>query len=409
MSYIVFIKDKNLKPENIKKGVKILKTMGILEAGGAEVNNQDKTVDSSVLAQYITCDEGYTGLGTVTVNPYSLQSASVKYTQNGSYTINASSGYNGLSTVDISVNVQGNLTPMTFSPDVSTKTYTAPGNYTGYSSVTIEGVTSSIDSNIIAGNIKDGVTILGVTGNYVGEPAEIINQSKSVTPLRTMQVVTKDAGYSGLDDVTVYGVTSSIDSNIQAGNIKSGVNILGVTGNYGGGSAERLSLDLELYNNKAQSILIFDPNKFQFSATSLAAVSKAYFLDNGVSCYGAMSLYYQPNPGGNDYYWPKATTSEYNDWIYYLTLDGDNVGKFIIMNDAQNVSTTIIDSWGGNNVSLDGDTWSNSVDVTNKTTAVYVNGSAGIQLVQSYTYNGNTYSKTYNLVYVDKMSFPEEW
>lgn len=55
-------------------------------------------------------------------------------------------------------------------------------------------------------------------------------QSKSVTPSTSQQKVQPDAGYDGLSDVTVTAVTSSIDDNISAGNIKSGVSILGVTG-----------------------------------------------------------------------------------------------------------------------------------------------------------------------------------
>ena len=34
--------------------------------------------------------------------------------------------------------------------------------------VTVKAVTAAIDANIVAGNIKDGVTILGVTGSYSG-------------------------------------------------------------------------------------------------------------------------------------------------------------------------------------------------------------------------------------------------
>lgn len=34
--------------------------------------------------------------------------------------------------------------------------------------VTVKAVTAAIDSNIKAANIKDGVTILGVTGSYTG-------------------------------------------------------------------------------------------------------------------------------------------------------------------------------------------------------------------------------------------------
>jgi hypothetical protein len=37
------------------------------------------------------------------------------------------------------------------------------------SKVTVEAVTASIDANIVPGNIKSGVTILGVEGTYTGD------------------------------------------------------------------------------------------------------------------------------------------------------------------------------------------------------------------------------------------------
>lgn len=64
-------------------------------------------------------------------------------------------------------------------------------------------------------------------------------QNKAVSPTTSQQSVTADQGYDGLDTVTVGAVTSSIDANITAGNIKKDVSILGVTGTYegsGGGS-----------------------------------------------------------------------------------------------------------------------------------------------------------------------------
>lgn len=51
-------------PENIKKGVTIFNTEGTAEAG-TEINNQDKEITEN--GTY-NADEGYTGLGTVTVN-----------------------------------------------------------------------------------------------------------------------------------------------------------------------------------------------------------------------------------------------------------------------------------------------------------------------------------------------------
>lgn len=53
-------------------------------------------------------------------------------------------------------------------PTTSAQTITAPSGVDGYSPITVSAVSSSIDANITAGNIKNGVTILGVTGNYTG-------------------------------------------------------------------------------------------------------------------------------------------------------------------------------------------------------------------------------------------------
>lgn len=66
------------------------------------------------------------------------------------------------------VNVQPSISSLNVTPTTSAQTITAPQGTDGYSPVNVSAVTSSIDANITAGNIKKDVTILGVTGSYEG-------------------------------------------------------------------------------------------------------------------------------------------------------------------------------------------------------------------------------------------------
>ena len=83
---------------------------------------------------------------------------------------------------------------------------------------------------VLPENIKSGIEILGVQGNVI----PLSGQTKTVTPTTSSQTIVPDTGYNGITEVTVNAVTNSIDNNIQSSNIKNGVSILGVQGNYEG-------------------------------------------------------------------------------------------------------------------------------------------------------------------------------
>ena len=182
-----------------------------------------------------------------------LQSKRVSALTSGPLTVGPDSGYDGLSQVIVNMILRQ---AKTVTPGTADQTVSPDSGYSGLSSVTVEG-----DADLVAGNIKNGVSIFGVQGSYEGVTPSL--QSKSVSPSSSQQVVTPDSGYDGLSQVTVAGaplqtrtvtptaegltvqkssssyyglfkVNVNGDENLVAANIKSGVEIFGVTGTYAG-------------------------------------------------------------------------------------------------------------------------------------------------------------------------------
>ena len=133
--------------------------------GGGSINLQEKNVDSSTSDQEVTPGSGYDGLSKVTVNKYTLDTKTV---------------------------------------DPSTSSQTVNSSADGLSSVTVNAVTSSIDGNIQAGNIKKDITILGVTGTYESTPVQPVLQDVSVNYSQNgSYTLEASSGYDGLGTVDI--------------------------------------------------------------------------------------------------------------------------------------------------------------------------------------------------------------
>lgn len=97
---------------------------------------------------------------------------------------------------------------------------TLDGVYTiqsGYHDGSGNVIISTVEqSKIVASNIRQGVTILGVEGTMSGSQ-DVHAESPTVTPSLTQQVVTPSSGYNYLSQVTVLAIPYSETDNSAGG------------------------------------------------------------------------------------------------------------------------------------------------------------------------------------------------
>ena len=217
---------------------------------------------------------------------HTLQSKSVSPSES-SQTVTPDSGYDGLSQVTVSAisntYVGSGITKKaaaTYTPSTSNQTI-ASGQYLN-GAQTIKG-----DSNLVASNIKSGVSIFGVSGSYTAsssgtDTSDATATASDILSGKTAYVkgskitgtIASQAAQTitpGTSDKTIasgkyLSGTQTIkgDANLVASNIKSGVSIFGVAGSYtGSGGSGSSTNNCEAYHITSTSATI----NFQGSGT----------------------------------------------------------------------------------------------------------------------------------------------
>jgi len=231
---------------------------------GSTINNQNKSIEPTEVTQEVTYDDGYTGLGTVTVGAISSTYVGSGITRNptptaseatvtipvGYYStqatksvatathakptasINSETGLVTASHTQTAGYVSAGTTTgtlqlttqaaSTITPSTSSQTAVAAGKYT-LGAVTVAAVPTETKTVTTNGDVtpSSGKFLSKVTVN-VPTGSTINNQDKTVNPSTSKQTITADSGYTGLGTVTVNAMSTMTLPTTAANSATSG-------------------------------------------------------------------------------------------------------------------------------------------------------------------------------------------
>ena len=192
----------NAAAENVLKGKTFTSSAGLAVAGThvcKQPNLQIKSVTPSAAAQNVTPDSGYDGLSSVAVaGDANLTAANIK---------------KGVSVFGIAGTHEcpaPKLHEKQITPSAAAETYYPDEGYDGIYKISVAG-----DPDLSPENIVYGKQIFDVVGSH--KCPTFTTQEKTVTPSANSQTVQPDSGYDGLSQVTVSGDTNLIAGNIKKG------------------------------------------------------------------------------------------------------------------------------------------------------------------------------------------------
>ena len=203
----------------VNNQTRILKTAGkymeddvtLVDVSGSSINNQDKTVTPTESQQTIAADEGYTGLGTITVNAISSTYIGSEITQRDG---------DDLTTSGATVSVPAGYYSAAASKSVASGSTTAPASISGTAaSVSTGSGTLTLTKTV---SVTPTVSAGYITSGTAGNSSVSLTANVAVNPTLTVSgpTVTAPAGY--YTENTSKSVTTMTPPSEPSNNYTSG-------------------------------------------------------------------------------------------------------------------------------------------------------------------------------------------